>query len=564
MSLKSYFLLEFNKQLNQIHSLNYSTTDKFKNDKVLINSDDLLFIIDGVILNKKELINKSTINCWEEYILNEYLKDKKTFFSQMKGSYWGVVVDKKSGEVLTYSDHIGSKQIFYSTSEEALIICSNSYELTCYLKKHKTITPTLNEQAAYFILDFGYTIEDFTIVNEINRLIPGHYLIKEKKEEEIRSFYRITKKPKVISDKDAIEGIDRHFRKTIRAMFDKDKEYGYRHLVALSGGLDSRMTSYVAHEMGYTDQLNITFSQNDYLDEKIAKEIASDLKHEWMFKSLDNGVFLKNIDKTTELTGGNTNYFGISHGSSLLENLDFSRYGILHSGQFGNSIVGTFGEHDKLDKPFTLGDLASDSRSKKKIKQYELKGDYQDLELFKMYNHCMIAGNNGLLPTQSKSESISPFYDLEFWEFCLSIPTEQRAFHRLYKMWINEKYPEAAKYIWEQTKAPLNSKLNVKIKGVSYSSRQLWNFFLQKTVFKFRTDKKQGMGSKNHMNPLEYWFSTNSNLASFYQDYVSQYLHYLNTEPELKKYVVSLSREGNPMNYVKILTLLSAAKLIAN
>jgi asparagine synthase (glutamine-hydrolysing) len=482
----------------------------------------------------------------------------------MKGSYWGVVVDKKTGEVLTYSDHIGSKQIFYSSNKDTLIISSNSYELTCYLKQHEAIRPTLNVQAAYFILDFGYTLENFTIVNEINRLIPGNYLIKEGNEEEIREFHRVSKKPIAVSDEEAIEGIDRHFRKAVRAMFDKDKEYGYRHLVALSGGLDSRMTSYVAHDMGYTDQLNITFSQNDYLDEKIAKEIASDLKHEWMFKSLDNGVFLKNIDETTKLTGGNANYFGVAHGSSLLDNLDFSNYGILHSGQFGNSVVGTFGNNFKLDDPFVLTDLVSDPNSEKRISQYELNNDYQDLELFLIYNRCLIGGNNGLLPTQSKSESISPFYDLEFWEYCLSIPVEQRSSHRLYKMWINKKYPEAAKYIWEQTKAPVNSKLNVKIKGIPYSSRQLWDFFLRKTVFKLSSERRQGIASKNHMNPISYWFSTNSNLKTFYQEYVDQYLQCLDVAPELKKHVESLSKEGNPLDYAKILTLLSAAKLIGN
>jgi asparagine synthase (glutamine-hydrolysing) len=152
--------------------------------------------------------------------LNEYLQNKQTFFQQMKGSYWGVVVDKKTGEVLTYSDHIGSKQIFYSSNKDTLIISSNSYELTCYLKQHEAIRPTLNVQAAYFILDFGYTLENFTIVNEINRLIPGNYLIKEGNEEEIREFHRVSKKPIAVSDEEAIEGIDRHFRKAVRAMFD--------------------------------------------------------------------------------------------------------------------------------------------------------------------------------------------------------------------------------------------------------------------------------------------------------------------------------------------------------
>lgn len=40
---------------------------------------------------------------------------------------------------------------------------------------------------------------------------------------------------------DAVELIDRYFRQAVKREFDKDKEYGYEHLVDLSGGLDSRM-----------------------------------------------------------------------------------------------------------------------------------------------------------------------------------------------------------------------------------------------------------------------------------------------------------------------------------
>ena len=81
-------------------------------------------------------------------------------------------------------------------------------------------------------------------------------------------------------------------------------EYGYNHICSLSGGLDSRMTAIVAHEMGYDQQLNITFSQSDYLDETIAKQIASDYGHNWMFKSLDNGIFLFDIDSCSFLING--------------------------------------------------------------------------------------------------------------------------------------------------------------------------------------------------------------------------------------------------------------------
>lgn len=559
MSIKSYFLLEFDKQQNQIKTFDYSTTDKFKDDKVFVDNDDVLFIIDGVILNKKELLSKAGTSDWTSFMLNEYSKDKEKFFHQMRGSFWGIAINKKSGELLAYADHVGSKQLFYSDNQDALIISTNCYNLTKHLRANTPVSPSINEQAAYFVLNYGYTIEDMTIVSEINRLIPGFYLTKLEKDVSAKQFFVLSKKPKAISDDDAIEEIDRLFRKAVRNQYEKDKEYGYRHIVALSGGLDTRMTCYVAHDLGYTDQLNITFSQTNYLDETIAKEIASDLKHEWVFKSLDHGIFLKNVDRITELTGGNINYFGVAHGTSLLDHLDFSSFGLLHSGLSGNSNVGTFGGEKQLNAPINMEAVTHCP----KCQEYEIKLDYQDQEMYKHYNRCMIAGNNGQLPTQVKTESLSPFYDLDFWEFCLSIPTEQRERHKLYKKWINKKYPQAAAYIWESTKVPVNAKGNITIKGASYSRKQLWNIFKQKTIHKFSSRKKQGLGTKNHMNPLPYWFSTNNELNEFYQNYVQENMQCLDSLPDLKRYVQNMADTGDAMDYPRVLTLLSAAKMIA-
>lgn len=62
------------------------------------------------------------------------------------------------------------------------------------------------------------------------------------------------------------------FSNTVRLEFEKDVEYGYKHIVTLSGGLDSCITALLAHKLGYVNQLNFTFSQSDYLDEKILKK----------------------------------------------------------------------------------------------------------------------------------------------------------------------------------------------------------------------------------------------------------------------------------------------------
>lgn len=102
--------------------------------------------------------------------------------------------------------------------------------------------------------------------------------------------------PQNMTEDEAVYMIDKAFRKAVKREFDKDREYGYEHLVDLSGGLDSRMVAWVAHEMGYTKQTNYTYCKAKYLDFKISSRIASDLQHEYYFKQLDDFQWIYEID----------------------------------------------------------------------------------------------------------------------------------------------------------------------------------------------------------------------------------------------------------------------------
>ncbi|PEN17505.1 asparagine synthase, partial [Bacillus wiedmannii] len=92
---------------------------------------------------------------------------------------------------------------------------------------------------------------------------------------EVHRYFNLNNTPREDKSEEAIiEEMDSLFREAIRLQFEKDREYGYKHIASLSGGLDSRMVNFVAHDLGYKDILNYTFSQSNYLDEKIAKDIA--------------------------------------------------------------------------------------------------------------------------------------------------------------------------------------------------------------------------------------------------------------------------------------------------
>ena len=324
------------------------------------------------------------------------------------------------------------------------------------------------------------------------------------------------------------------------------------HLTALSGGLDSRMTSVVAHELGYTNQLNITFSQSGYLDQSIAQQIASDLGHEWLFKSLDTGRYLTDIDETTEYTGGNVMYYGIAHGQSLLDLLDVSKYDLIHTGDIGDVIVGALA---KKHTSWSTKEGAFDTRLLGKVK-FDI--DYPNGEIGRFCNRYP---NGIVLSSHIKSkesfESYAPFLDKDFLDFCLHLPLEYRAHHYIYKKWIIAKHPLAAKYVWEKTKTKITEH-TVNILGrnlpVSQVPKGIYNKL--KRIVGLVGDPT---GSKWGMNPHAYYIEHNEWIKSYLDNYFNSTIDLI-IESELKTDVMSLYQTGSAIEKIMALSLLSAVK----
>jgi asparagine synthase (glutamine-hydrolysing) len=527
---------------------NYLGVNQTPNDKYW---DMILGYID-----KKDYCQESGEG-WPEIVIELYQKSGDTFFAGFRGSFSGALFDKEKDKWIIFTDHIGSKHIYYDERNGNLLVSSEMSSLyDIYYKRN--IPYSLDPQAAYMLLSYGYMLNDYTLCKEIKRLKPGSYLTYQKGNLKIKNYYSLPEEYDYsITENEAIEKVDKLFRKAIELQFEKDKEYGYKHLVALSGGLDSRMTTWVAHEMGYTDQLNFTFSQSDYLDETIAKNIAADLKHEWLFKALDNGVFLKNLDEVNRISGGHIIYYGLSHGYSALKYINFDNLGILHSGQLGDVVIGSFAKQQKPIYRYS-GEGAYSKKLLEEVDNYKsVRKDPIDYEKYLMLERGFNGALTGSLSSQLYTETMSPFYDVELLDFCLKIPLKMRVNHKLYKKWILKKYPQAAEYIWEKTKTMItNNPVGIPYKGRKIPLKQIPSKVLNKLGL-----KQGGTNSKFHMNPLDYWYKTNPDLKKFQDTYFDQNIDRLSQFPDLRADCKFLYNEGTAREKNQVLSLLSAMKL---
>lgn len=541
-------------------SLAQITIKKFLNDKVFKENKDVFILTEGVILNSLELIKKYKSSTFFEAINKMYVYNGIDFFKEFRGSFSGVFYDKKEDILVIFTDQIGDKQIFFSKSKKSLVFGSEINYITNYYQKSQE-SYSLNVEAAYHLLTFGYLLENETLFDRIYKLNAGHYMVYKKGKMNIVQYHRFDNTPDYNQkEEEIVNNIDKLFRQAVKRAFDKDNEYGYKHLVALSGGLDSRLTTWVANDMGYGENIvNFTFSQSDYLDEVIPKKIASDLRHEWIFKSLDNGVFLKRLDEIVKITSGGAIYYGQAHGKSCLDLINKVDFGIVHTGQLGDVIIGTYNSSPEYQQ-YYINDGLYSKKLIKKVNIDDIIPNYANDEIFKLYQRGFNGMNQGLLVYQERLETYSPFYDLDFFEYCLSIPIELRFKHNIYFKWIMGKYPGAADYKWEKINSKITDK-QMNIFGRQVALKQIPKKTLAHLIKKFTyNDPTSTLGTKNHMNPLDYWYKTNKDLREFMDNYYSENIHRISGYADLKKDCEYLYNNGSNIEKNQVLTLLSVMK----
>lgn len=520
------------------------TVNKFLYDKVFAENKNLLLVVDGVILNSRELTLKYRSKNFTECVEKMYYDEGETFFNAFRGSFSGVIYDKIENKWIIYTNHTGDKQVFYSQLNDTLLFGSEMHCMVETLNKNG-FPVSINETGVYLVLTHGFVIEDHTLVNEVKKLPAGHYLRYEKNGLEEIQYHRFSNKPnKKMTTQDAIEGIDKFFRNAVRLQFEKDKEYGYKHLTTLSGGLDSRMTVWVAHEMGYKEQLNTTFSQSNYLDFSIAQEIATDLKHDFLFKALDHGNFVKDIDNVTRLTYGNANFFGLSHGKSMYDAINFEPYGIVHTGMIGDAIIGTFFKKNEYNAEVKIGQGAYSLEMIERLDNYKFKYEYENEEIFCLYTRAFTGANQGMVVFQEHTETVSPFCDVDFIEFCYSIPLNLRFNHKIYFDWIFKKYPLAAEYVWEKKRTKIKPIENKELKYMNLFGNRVpsisderflkWMIgaILRKVGLREKGAKAKipNVPNNNNMNPVDYWFHDNKEFDFFITNYFENFQSFISNK----------------------------------
>ncbi|MCI9336278.1 MAG: hypothetical protein HFH93_01865 [Lachnospiraceae bacterium] len=470
---------------------------KYPDDEIAEIRDNAYYWMDGFVYNKDELIEKDTTDDWTDTFIKE--SQRLGFPDRLRGGFSGFI--SCTGSMVLFNDHVGNHAVYYYVDGE-LVICSTRVYYVVELIKALNKVIHLDEHAAGMMLRFGYMIDNSTFVKEIRRVLPGQKIVIDNYGRiEFNQYYMPDNRSVRMDmcEEEAIELLDLYFREAVNREFKKDKEYGYKHLVDLSGGLDSRMVTWVGHVMGYEQQMNVTVCKYDYLDYEIAVKLAADKKHSFLFMPLDDFAWFRDADEMARKNNGASLYSGMTGGKRLYQCIDKNMFGIVHTGMVGDSIVGSFFKCPeegygcvKLES-FKYSDILEPTEEIVNIRKY------RNQEIYAVYNRGFMCAQSSYFTIQTFFETSSPFLDVDFLDNALNIPLKLRCGHYIYLKWIETKYPDAAEYGWEKWKG-----LKPKVKNIDKADSWI-NKYREANEHRVNTLKQSPL----HMNPTDYWYDHN-------------------------------------------------------
>lgn len=532
---------------NRKFQIQRNTLQKFSDDKCLVEDDQFIVIVEGYLLNKSSLFEQYAVDHIASLVIAMYQRLGEKFIVAFRGSFSAALYDKALDEWFVYTNHIGDNAVFYAFMEGKFYVASQvNYILDACKADGKELH--LCEEAAYQMLTFGFMESDVTYAQEIKRLRGGTYLCIKKEGGGVKNYHTFrVKEESGLSQEEWIDRIDRLFRNAVAMEYAKDVEYGYRFLADLSGGLDSRMNVWTAHELEKRKLLCLTYCKADYLDEEIAKEISRYWGDELLVKPLDDCRFLYDIDEIISMNYGLSLYAGITGGNRLLKSLAVQEYGLEHTGQCGDVIIGSFfsSETDR-ERRVPSGMYSERYRD---ILSSAYRDRFCDYELYLLYVRAFQGANCTHLIRQNYTEVSSPFLDVDFIELCLRIPVKMRMNHNLYKQWILRKYPQAAQFRWES------------ING--YITDSDMKRFCRKIVERGPKKLKQMIRKEQSnfsMNPLDYWLAKKPEICVYFDQYYQEKVKRLDrmASSKLQEIVHDMYATGNAIEKMMALTVLGS------
>lgn len=522
-------------------------------DSFVIKTQYIEIVIEGIILNKKKLLKDNNSSDFPALFEKFYQEKNIDSIQELDGEFRGYIWDKLDDKVFVFTNPTSTQRVFYYKQNHRIFVDSYLVRLNNTLKENQIQTaPDINN--LYKLLTFGNMLENETPINNVFKILDGHYIEIDLKTQIIieKKYFDLDNIAYFKDSKEkAIHNLDALFSENINMEYEKDNELNSKHFTLLSGGLDSRLGLLYADKLGQKPNEAFCFSQSGYLDGTISQKIAADYRIPYKFQSLDGGIYLKYIDQLTELSEGCGLFTGGIHVQYAFENLSDSDFKIVHSGSIGDGILGGFNTVPYRQQPGEFKIIVNKKFLPKVKSDFDKVLDqYESEELFYLRNVAYNRTVLGAQVIQQYAYQTSPFMSKKMLEFAISLPEKWKIHQRLYLEWLNQCMPKAADYIWEKT----GMKPNAQWKS-SFGPKVIKRFS------KIWNAKITNQAERISMYPYEFYYYNSQDIQDYYHDYFSENIWRLENYQELKSDIENLFAQNDFYQKSQAVNILAIFKL---
>ncbi len=174
-----------------------------------------------------------------EVIAHLYEEKKDQLFDNLTGMFALAIWDENEQMLILARDRMGEKPLYYTESEGTFVFGS---ELKAIIR-HPSVKKELDLNSLNRFLTFEYVPSPFSILKNIHKLEPGHYLIYKDQKLKKAIYWDIKFDSELaLTEDNAVYILDKLIDQSIKGQLIADVPLG----IFLSGGIDSSTVAYYA------------------------------------------------------------------------------------------------------------------------------------------------------------------------------------------------------------------------------------------------------------------------------------------------------------------------------
>lgn len=267
-----------------------------------------------------------------EYCARLFEEHGVEFVTGLNGEFSGLVVDQHGHEVYLFTDRIGSRPLFYTRTESALLFSSRIQAIGL----HPDVTPAFDRASLAEFFGVQKAFGTATPLVDVRKVPPASILVtdREGSVRDERTYWQPKYRPTDRSPAELARNIVTVFEDVFRERLRDDLEYG----VLVSGGSDSRLVLGAMTELGRNPtafHMSNWMSREARTAERVA--MAADVEFRMLRRGADyHEQLLEEVPQFTNFVGA----FDQSIASGFADEL--GSVDVVLTGYLGDTLFGEY------------------------------------------------------------------------------------------------------------------------------------------------------------------------------------------------------------------------------